>query len=94
MYWQIEKLHNFQALALTEALLFPSCAAFDRLHDDIKIFIVGLSHRKLLREDGPPGEREPTIMNVQTQVIQVRLGPTLELLNIRCSGSILYCQHM
>ena len=61
MYGQIEKLHNFQALALTEALLFPSCAAFDELHDDIKIFIVGLSHQKLLWENGPPGECKPTL---------------------------------
>ena len=47
---------------VTEALLFPSCVAFDGLHNDIKIFIVGLSHRKLLRENRPPGEREPTIV--------------------------------
>ena len=50
MYGKTYKMHNSPGLAPAEALLVSSSLAFDGVHNNMKIFNVVYSYRKLLRK--------------------------------------------
>ena len=77
MYGKTYNLCSSRALAPAEALIVSSSPAFDRLHDDIKIFVLACFYRKLLKKRRPHGEREPTIAGYNTQYFDIYTMPRL-----------------
>ena len=64
MYCKTLNLHISLVVTPIEALFLSLSLEFTGLYDGIKIFLVWRSYQKLLKKNGLPSEREPTIVCV------------------------------